>query len=127
MSFQVDSMNPTQVGCMYGWQEGLCKAQTIPLFGPLVISPIKAGVSLTQFVLGLIASIISGLGFLLTCCHQKSHDEATDLLSKSLSHTLCGARGLASSIANMVTLGIFGCCAEGKCKAPSSTSGFEEL
>lgn len=127
MSISVDINSDKQLGCMFNVQENLSEAQSKWVAGPLIFSPGKAVVSLGQFVLGLIASIITGIGFLLTCCHKKSHEKATDLLSKSLSHTKAGAVGFGSSVANMVTLGIFGRCVEGKCITASTLGDDVEI
>jgi len=84
-------------------QAQMCSLQGVPVFGPFVISPIKALFSTAQIIVSLAVTILLSLGTLLSCCSCfKTEMRQAELLM------IDGARHLASSIANFLTLGITG-------------------
>lgn len=94
---------------MWEVQRGLSRAQAIPLIGPLVVSPLKAAVSLVQFVVGFFFSVICGS---LCVMGVLSERLATSTFT-ALKHTGLGFIGLGYSLMNIFTLGILSMKVEG--------------
>lgn len=87
-------------------QSALTDAQSIPVLGPLVVSPLKAIVSLAQTILGLAATILTALGLILFSCGRNRDLIANTKLFANLTQE--GAANFASSVVNFLTLGIAG-------------------
>jgi hypothetical protein len=85
----------------WNFQRKLSSYQAFPVLGPVIISPIKATVSVAQAILGFAAAVILGTfsGVLLF----------NPYLGKkflvSLAHFGQGSLGCGYSLANMLTLG----------------------
>jgi len=84
-------------------QARLSTAQSFPIIGPLLISPVKALVSTIQFVAGIALGSLVGVFGALNNSRSDIKDafELLDMGGSGLQH-------LAFSIANMLTLGLIG-------------------
>lgn len=91
------------VASMLNVQNSLDRAQTIPVVGPLFVSPVLMLVSMAQTIIGLVASIFCSLGVILSCCYAFN-----DAALISSMHAGLGFQGLGKSFTNMLTLGIVG-------------------
>ncbi len=89
------------VGTMYNIQRSLSEAQAFPVVGPLVVSPIKAVVSVAHLIVGLAGSILFGTFAILS-----GNKTLSKMAFKSFAHTGLGLVGLAYSVGNFLTLGI---------------------
>ena len=85
------------------FQRNLSTAQATPIVGPLLVSPIKAVVSVAQLVVGAVGSIFFGLLAAISL-----NDKLGELAFKSLCHTGMGLLGLLYSASNFVSLGLVG-------------------
>jgi hypothetical protein len=88
---------------MFHLQRSLSEAQAIPVFGPIIVSPVKAVVSLAQMIMGLASFILLGSA---TLVFQKKC-----LLDKSitaLGQVGLGLIGITYSLSNIITLGYAG-------------------
>ncbi len=85
------------------FQRTLSVAQATPIMGPLLVSPVKAVVSIAQLIVGVVGSIFFGFFAALTF-----NDRLGELAFKSLCHAGMGFLGLLYSVSNFVSLGIIG-------------------
>lgn len=85
------------------FQRTLSAAQATPIVGPLLVSPVKAVVSIAQLIVGTVGSIFFGFLAALTF-----NDRLGELAFKSLCHTGMGFLGLLYSASNFLSLGIIG-------------------
>lgn len=94
---------------MMSIQRDLSQSQSIPVVGPICISPIKAVVSIAQIIAGLAGTILFGPIAYFT------HNNELALLSvHSFLYLGTGIIGLLYSVTNMLTLGILGLSIERK-------------
>jgi hypothetical protein len=84
-------------------QRSLSSAQTFPIFGPLVVSPVKASISLVQTIVGLASIIFLGMG----ACILQSYPLTTMTLI-AMGKTGLGIIGLIYALSNILTLGYIG-------------------
>lgn len=92
---------------MYDAQRRLSFAQSVPIVGPLIFSPVKAIVSTAQIIAGLASAIFWGIGFCLTEDYFIS-----SRLQEATIHVGMGCGSLAYSFVNFVTYGLVGFTAE---------------
>lgn len=88
-----------------GWsvQRSLSKAQATPIVGPLLVSPIKALVSVAELIVGIAGSILFGTLAVLTF-----NDYLGGKAVESLGHAGLGLLSLMYSISNILSLGLVG-------------------
>lgn len=99
------------VNTMFEVQRQLSEWQATPVVGPLVVSPIKAVVSLAETIVGVVGTIFFGF---LSALTGLTSDDLIGYTFKSMGHVGLGLAGLAYSIANFATLGIVGYSIEKK-------------
>lgn len=91
------------LGIAYEAQRTLSKAQTIPLFGPALVSPVKAFCSLVETIAALAVTILFGTLTFIT-----ENPTIFLITTNAVLHAGLGLFGLGYSIANIVTLGLVG-------------------
>lgn len=107
-----------EAGCIgrgvFTMQRGLSKAQSFFVFGPLVVSPIKAVVSVVTLVVGL---VLAGAAFLFSCGNEKMLEFSgkAALIAYGL-----GGVSLGYAVANIATFGVLAACLEGTCNSCTS-------
>jgi hypothetical protein len=98
---------------MTTFQDFLSKAQALPIFGPIVVSPIKALTSTVELVAGIAGVILFGSLTCLTLLVVPRVGfaclEATYLSLRLASH---GKNELVYSLVNMISLGLIGAICE---------------
>lgn len=92
---------------IYEVQNRLSLAQSFPIFGPLIVSPVKAVISAIQFVAGIVFGSLKGIFEALSGSHYH-HSEAREWLVMGRH----GLKQLAYSVVNMLSLGIIGAMVE---------------
>lgn len=91
-------------------QEFLCWSQAIPAIGPVIVSPIKAIVSLAQIVVGVAVTVFSRIiaGFAGLAKNHSVQNRYKKYSEDSLKFTLTGSKHLLYAALNIITLGCFG-------------------
>ncbi len=83
------------------FQSQLTKSQAIPVVGFLIVSPIKAFLSLVEIVVSIAVAILLGAAAVLSF-----DNDLVKMTCKILTYTGSGFYNFAISIANIVTLGL---------------------
>lgn len=96
-------MNCT-VHCMNSVQNGLLRAQAVPVVGPFVVSPVKLSISLVQMIMGLVGTIFFGMLTFVFCCSNCCALKA----KASFNHIQMGGKGFMHSLLNILSLGCLG-------------------
>ena len=92
---------------LFDAQRVLSRGQAIPVVGPIFVSPIKLAVGLIQVIGGIVIGVFAALGAFLT-----SSETLNRVASMAFNEVLVGGISIGYSVANIVTLGIFGYCLE---------------
>lgn len=88
-------------------QNALSEAQTNPIGGPFLISPIKAVLSLAELIAGFAIFVL--FGTLTIVAHNKILGAIT---AEAALHTGLGLIHFAYSLSNIISLGVVGCFIE---------------
>lgn len=91
------------LGDMYWVQRRLAQAQAVPLYGPLVFSPIKAIVSVAQTAFGFL-----GLLYTEFVCRYYGDESLKKHQFVLLYHGMMGLAGIGYSYANFRLFGVIG-------------------
>lgn len=98
MSFTIDVMNQVH--------DKLSTLQALPLVGPIIFSPIKGVVGISQAVVSCALGALFVLASILTCGQI---DALKNGAAISLAHVVLGMSAAGYALLNIATLGIAGC------------------
>lgn len=95
-------------------QTGLSKLQAIPVAGPLIFSPVKAGLSHVQMIAGFALGIFAGMAATAAAIvgADRLAGRLADISVFGFAESIKGFGSLFYACANMATLGILGLCVE---------------
>ena len=91
-------------------QSELSFLQAMPLYGPLIFSPLKMCVSLVQMISGLAVGVIFGIGTLVAAAvdARSLRDRMSKVADSAFDHSAKGAIHLIYATVNLASLGFIG-------------------